>query len=646
MRVLLFANDLMPFAGLPTSGGGLRCYQLMSSLESHGIEVIASMPGFTYLAEKFADKIQPAQKKLLWKYETQDDILAEVRPDAVIFSSNWDHYNLTRKPKVPLIIDLHGSRLVETSMWGNPISSERKVRVFSQADCMLCAGQVQRLYFYGWLVQAGRVPEDEHFIRYIPISLPQNKPLSLLDTIGARWVDELNDEAEAYPRIVSGGGWFPWQNQTKALEAVSQKVLNSACGRLDIYGSPHEKQGNTAEEEQIWSTYRHMSAVASKNSRIGLHDYLSREELLGVYGKSHVALELMEYNLERELAFTTRTIEYLWCGLPVIYNNYAELSSHIKEFDAGWTVDPLDTAALEGVMEEIFTKPQLVKQKSENALRLAQQRFANEITVKPLLDFLNSPVVHQASDPVLGSVHARPPFMNPRGQLLELSVGREVTSISQSFVVPAENVSSVELSFGRQAGPQLEGHLKYVELSLRRTSGRSYLSRKRWTPQAFPASGKLSIAFPFFRQPQGGEIVEFRVRFFWSSSSPAPMDSCPVVMLALAKPTYPLFGSFCHNRPFDVGNRDGEDKGQLKGRTASGNQVVATALALSFVPAEESLTYQLKVLSKRAVVLLREGKWKRIFRALRRRVPRLVEMAQEKYAQRKSREQRANGACK
>ena len=44
------ANDLMPFGSLPTSGGGLRCYQLMKGLEAHGVEVLASMPGFSYLA--------------------------------------------------------------------------------------------------------------------------------------------------------------------------------------------------------------------------------------------------------------------------------------------------------------------------------------------------------------------------------------------------------------------------------------------------------------------------------------------------------------------------------------------------------------------------------------------------------------------
>ena len=103
MKVLLFSNDLMPFGNLPTSGGGLRCWQLMKGLEAHGVEVLASMPGFTYLAEKHYAEIPEPQRELLWRWETQDEILKRTKPDAV--SSECRHgtaKQLTRirKPKM------------------------------------------------------------------------------------------------------------------------------------------------------------------------------------------------------------------------------------------------------------------------------------------------------------------------------------------------------------------------------------------------------------------------------------------------------------------------------------------------------------------------------------------------------------------
>src|SRR5262249_25639312 len=130
MRVLLFSNDLMPFGTLPTSGGGLRAWQLYQGLQLHGIQVVASMPKFPFLAQKNYCQIPEAQREVLWDLGGQDEVYRRVKPDAVLYTSNWDHYDLTSRPNVPLIIDLHGPRYLETKMWERTISTERKVKVF------------------------------------------------------------------------------------------------------------------------------------------------------------------------------------------------------------------------------------------------------------------------------------------------------------------------------------------------------------------------------------------------------------------------------------------------------------------------------------------------------------------------------------
>ena len=326
MRVLLFSNDLMPFAGLPTSGGGLRCWQLMKGMEAHGIEVLASMPAFTYLTEKYMDSIPEPQRELLWHWHTQDEILNRVKPDAVLFASNWDHFGLSKKPDIPLIIDLHGSRLIETSMWNEPVDTDRKVDIYSKADCLLCAGQRQRSYFYGWLVQSGGIPEDEHFIRYIPVSLSP-EPFE-------------HHYPKDEPLLVSGGGWFPWQNQSTAIFKICEKISKENRGQIEIFGTPHETQTLSAEERNIREIYARIKGLADDSDRINVNGYIGRSDLLEIYRKASVAVEVMEYNLERELAFTTRTIEYLWCGMPVLYNDFGEISDHIRDYDAGWTVEP------------------------------------------------------------------------------------------------------------------------------------------------------------------------------------------------------------------------------------------------------------------------------------------------------------------
>ena len=41
-------------------------------------------------------------------------------------------------------------------------------------------------------------------------------------------------------------------------------------------------------------------------------------------------------NVERELAFPSRTVNYLWCGLPVIHPEFSEVAHYIREYEAGW----------------------------------------------------------------------------------------------------------------------------------------------------------------------------------------------------------------------------------------------------------------------------------------------------------------------
>jgi len=499
MKVLLFANDLMPFGSLPTSGGGLRCYQLMKGLEAHGVEVLASMPGFTFLAEKYSGQIPAAQRELLWRWETQDAILRDVKPDVVLFASNWDHFNLTSVKDVPVVIDLHGSRLIETTTWGNPVSTDRKVEVLSQADCLITAGRWQRSYFCGWLVQAGRVPEDEHFIRYVPISLGPDLPEHV----------HPDPSAPETPRFVSGGGWFPWQNQAKLLFAASREVAARGRGSVDIFGTPHETPHSSPEDREIRDVYRRIQRLGAETPRIRVRGYLGRPELIEVYRRASVALEGMRYNLERELAFTTRTIEYLWCGLPVLYNDYAEISGHLREYDAGWTVDPDSDAAIEAVLEEIFSDPDGVRRKSGNAQRLVRDRFTWDKTILPLLDFVRRPTKAPAARPVLGIVSPLPSYLVPRGVETVVPLLLPRTVLRQAFIVPADGVRAVELPV------TIDGARAHFISRLKitvRDAGSRVLARRAYQGEELAGLRSVVAKFPVYRRVKGGDRLVFALQ--------------------------------------------------------------------------------------------------------------------------------------
>lgn len=576
MKVLLFCNDLMPFPGLPTSGGGLRCWQLYQGLKSQGVEVIASMPSFTYLTEKYFNLIPEEQKEWLWNWPTQEELLRKAKPDAVIYASNWDHYGLRKKPDCPLIIDLHGSRLIETSMWNQPIDRDKKVEVFAKADCLLTAGKRQRNYFYGWLVQAGRIPENEHFIKYIPISLSPEIPVHYYDQ-------------NEFPLIVSGGGWFPWQDQSKAIFAICDQIKSRNQGRIEIFGTPHETQNLSNEERKIRDIYAKVIDLANKSERIKVNGYIGRDDLLKIYSKANVALELMRYNLERELAFTTRTIEYLWCGMPVLYNNYAEISDHIKEYDAGWAIDPDSEQEIAQTLEEIFTQPELVFQKGKNAQRLVAERFTWDKTIAPLYEFIKAPTFAKELHPLKSPIVTRASYLNPSGKFVDIALNGEQNELVQEVILPAENIDRIEIPVCISQAGEFDRNAK-LEISV---YAKNRLCRKVFDFNSLPANGRVGVDLPFYRLQRGGQKIKIKFNLVAASGQ-------ELLLRGLQEACYPFVAN---QKP-------------IQAKDLIDSSSYAEAIAVSFVAGSSSF-YRIAALANRAVMMMKTGQFKRLTNALK-----------------------------
>jgi hypothetical protein len=97
----------------------------------------------------------------------------------------------------------------------------------------------------------------------------------------------------------------------------------------------------------------------------------------------------------------------MWCGLPVIYNNYAELSPLIRQYEAGWVLDPADRVSLEQIVRDILDHPEIAHERGRNAQRLVREHLTWDQAVTPLVAFLRAPrtgIVHDTiALPSLGS---------------------------------------------------------------------------------------------------------------------------------------------------------------------------------------------------------------------------------------------------
>lgn len=373
-RILVVSSDILPLPGLPTTGAGLRAWGLGKALEGKGHKVYFSMPAQALAGRE--EIVSGEMRDLAWELESLNQIIHRVSPDLIVVC-NWPVAANIGDVNIPVALDQHGPHLLERVYQRYErfeINASAKILGFEKADFFTCAGDWQRLYFLPWLMQAGFDIEQEN-IASIPVSLSPQLP-----------------EHSFGPEVtfVYGGVFLPWQDPSLGLLTLVEKLEEHGRGILKFFGGKHPFSAEVGT-----GIFEELRARLERSERVIIKPMIPHDELIQEYSTAHVAIDLMKRNPERELAFTTRTVEYLWCGLPVIYNDYSELSSHIGEYQAGWVVDPQDKEEVAKVIEGILNSPEIVRQRSENAQRLVRENFTWDRTIGPLDAFCRSPFIRR-----------------------------------------------------------------------------------------------------------------------------------------------------------------------------------------------------------------------------------------------------------
>lgn len=379
-RVLVLANSVIPLPGLPTNGGGLRAWTLARGLESAGHTVTLLFPRHS-LDEQLVAIAPEAREAALastFDWDRVNETIARWQPEVVVASS-WILAGQIQCCPVPLVVDVAGPLLLEfiAQDWekGKALA-HYKTRALLAADFVICAGERQRPYFQPWLLISGFSPEDcLARLAVVPISCdPQPSPHALP-----------GDE----PRILFAGMTYAWQNPTRAIEATIAALERRGRGHLVIHADYHpvHSQGAT------W--FDRLRERVRDHPRVILAGVLPYAALREAYRSADLAIDLFDRTLERELAFNTRTVDFLHAGVPPLYGDYAELSPLIRAYDAGITVDPRDDVALGAAIETALDDPHRLAEQGRNAQRLAREHLAWDQTIGPLADFCAAPTRRQ-----------------------------------------------------------------------------------------------------------------------------------------------------------------------------------------------------------------------------------------------------------
>jgi glycosyltransferase involved in cell wall biosynthesis len=368
------SSDTLPYPGYPTTGAGLRAWGLGEGLRARGHDVVYAMPRRCLGAKGAQSPLPPNPPFLFDNRLALPRVVNRARPDVLLFQ-HWSLVPYAAHLDIPIAIDFHGPNLLEIAFQRRSreylaVLSQRKLGALRRGDFFTCAGELQKKYFLSWLLMAGADLTGE-VIHVVPISLGPDLPEHT-------WPEpEVN--------FVYGGVFLPWQDPSVGLKALLAEMDRAGRGRLDFFGGKH------GFLKIPTGVYAELEPLLAASPRVTLHGMVARDALVHHYQRSYAALDVMARNYERELAFTTRTAEYLWCGLAVVYADYAEMASLIREYEAGWIVSPEDAEGVALTLRQILSDPAEARRRGRNAQRLASERLDWTRTIAPLDAFCRDP---------------------------------------------------------------------------------------------------------------------------------------------------------------------------------------------------------------------------------------------------------------
>lgn len=339
------------------TGNAVRCQQLRESLEagSHQVEHIYQHKGSARNSHAFSNR------------DVLRSLIIRHKPD-ILLVTYWELVKLLPFDlDQPLVLDFIAPRPLE-QLFEGPGSLAGELRqlklVLRKCDLLLVGNQLQHHLLIVPMLDAG-------------FDLRKQLPIRVVPLAGRTHKSPGSDPEHDGWTLVSGGISWPWRKGTPYWREISRfhRSLPQNSARLVLLGGQYPLHESFEDSELDFE----VEALLPYEQ---FSDFLNQT--------AHIGLELAESNIERLYSQSFRSLEFLRHGLPLICNRYLPIAPMVARHNAGWLVDgPEELLAL---LEKIYADPADWRIKSNNALQLVREEMNPELAVKPLLQWLDSPV--------------------------------------------------------------------------------------------------------------------------------------------------------------------------------------------------------------------------------------------------------------
>ncbi|MBI5428819.1 MAG: glycosyltransferase family 4 protein [Nitrospinae bacterium] len=305
-------------------------------------------------------------------------------------------------------------------------------------DFFICASEIQRDFWVGMLVAAGRVNPYtfgtdktlRSLIDVVPYGLPENPPAKKQNVLkGVHPAIKPGDKV-----VLWGGGMYDWldpKTAVRAMEAVSRerpdiKLFFMGC----LHPLPNVRMDVVKETKNLSDSL----GLTGKTVLFNDH-WISYDDRADYLLEADIGLSLHQKSIETDYSFRTRIMDYLWAGIPILSTRGGALSDLVEEKRLGLTAEYNDPQDLSRKILQMAAGEELMNEFREN-IRDLRSQYVWGRALEPLERFCRSPA--KKIDDLFAAENLRiksPVFIYKRARSIYKSKGLSGLAVKTVVVV-------------------------------------------------------------------------------------------------------------------------------------------------------------------------------------------------------------------